>query len=332
MTRIKQYRSSESADNTGKVTTLGMECYGTIVRIGDHVTEFSIGDKVSLIAQDCCQRYVTVNLDEASASYSYIRRVTDKYRKSQKTAPVIAYATALSALRDTIRLQPGETVFIHGSDGSIGSAMVNVARYLGAKIIVTCDSDEKRDYFEALNVDHVIENHTLDFKDKVSALTCGQGVNAAVNFDSGSDTINACMQTLGRFGRFVEIGRLNHIEDKVMPAVMFDKAITYNTLEIDGFIEHENDYVTRLADDVWQLTSQGQLPLLSTTVFTAEKTSAAFDFVTSGKSPDAVVLDLSQVPEVSMIRSKQPALTAGKNSPDHRWPGGSRFNGGKLVH
>ncbi len=120
------------------------------------------------------------------------------------------YETAYHCLVVRGRVQPGETVLVHGASGATGLAAVHVAKLLGATVIATGRSDEKLAMVAAQGADHVVNCRGGDggvrgFRDEVKALTGGRGVD--VVYDGVGGEISLESLRCVRFGaRFLIVG------------------------------------------------------------------------------------------------------------------------------
>lgn len=118
------------------------------------------------------------------------------------------YETAYHCLATRGRLQPGETVLIHGASGATGLAAVHVAKLLGATVLATGRSDSKLRHVADQGADHVIrwdENDPRALREHVKALTNGRGVN--VVYDGVGGAISAESLRCVAFGaRFLVVG------------------------------------------------------------------------------------------------------------------------------
>lgn len=126
------------------------------------------------------------------------------------------YETAYHCLVARGRLQPGETVLVHGASGATGLAAVQVAKLLGATVIATGRSDDKLAIVRARGADHVINVRPLEgqppggsgvrsFRDEVKALTGGHGVDVVYDGVGGDISVESLRCT--RFGaRFLVVG------------------------------------------------------------------------------------------------------------------------------
>lgn len=128
----------------------------------------------------------------------------------QAAALLGSYETAYHGLITRGRLQPGETVLIHGASGATGLAAVQIAKIVGATVIATGRSAEKLAIVRAQGADHVIACRGDDgglrpFRDEVKALTGGAGVDVVYDGVGGETSLESLRCV--RFGaRFLIVG------------------------------------------------------------------------------------------------------------------------------
>lgn len=118
-----------------------------------------------------------------------------------------SYETAYHCLVTCGKLQPGETVLIHGASGATGLAAVHLAKLLGATVIATGRTQEKLEVVKAQGADHVLSCKSEDgtagvrrFRDEVKALTGGAGVDVVYDGVGGDITVESlrCLKFGGR--------------------------------------------------------------------------------------------------------------------------------------
>ena len=138
---------------------LGVDFAGTVEAVGKNVTRFKPGDEVFGGRSGAFAEYVLVREDRSivhkPANLSF----------EQAAAIPIAAITALQALRDRGRLQPGQRVLINGASGGVGTYAVQIAKTLGAEVTGVC-STRNVELVRSLGADRVIdytkENFTQD--------------------------------------------------------------------------------------------------------------------------------------------------------------------------
>jgi len=124
-------------------------------------------------------------------------------------APV-TFGTVEHMLFDNARLLSGETVLVHAGGSGIGSAAIQLAKNIGAKVITTVGSDDKIDKCIELGADHVINYREDRFEGVVRKLTKKRGVDVVFEH-VGADTWQGSMLSLRRGGRLVTCGSTSGI-------------------------------------------------------------------------------------------------------------------------
>ena len=135
---------------------MGVDFSGTVVSVGKDVTRFKPGDEVFGGRTGAFGEYVSVA--EAGSVAMKPANVTFE----QAAAVPIAAHTALQALRDKGKIQPGQTVLINGASGGVGTFAVQIAKAYGAKVTGVC-STRNLAMVRALGADRVIDYTQEDF-------------------------------------------------------------------------------------------------------------------------------------------------------------------------
>ena len=175
-----------------KVRILGCDMAGQVAAVGADVTGFRVGDDVfALMKQGGFAEYVSVRADLLApkpANLSY----------QQAAAVPMAAVTALVAVRDTGRLQPGQRVLVNGASGGVGTFAVQLARALGARVTGVC-STRNVELVRSIGADEVIDYRVDDFTRR------GQRYDLVVDI-AGSRSAWACRRVMAPKGTFVAVG------------------------------------------------------------------------------------------------------------------------------
>ena len=193
--------------------TPGLEYAGEVAWIGAEVHSIAVGDRVLVDgftsgprSHGAYQRhggFATYAVAPAAA----VHRIPGALTFDQACNLLGNYETAYHCLVTRGRLQPGESVLIHGASGSTGLAAVHLAKLLGARVIATGRADRKLAVVAAQGADHVINTGALarSLRDEVKALTEGRGVD--VVYDGVGGDISAESLRCVRFGaRYLIVG------------------------------------------------------------------------------------------------------------------------------
>ncbi len=140
---------------------VGCDVAGVVEETGPYTTRFKPGDRVWGSNQGLLGRQGTfaeqVAIDE-NWLYPSPNGVSDEDLAAVALVGITAH---LGLVRDA-RLQPGETLFVNGGSGGVGSMVVQMAKILGARVITTAGTEEKVERCRALGADHVINYRSGD--------------------------------------------------------------------------------------------------------------------------------------------------------------------------
>src|ERR1051325_2966073 len=154
----------------------GSDVAGTIEAIGAGVKRFKVGERVwgsnqgLLGRQGTCAEYVC-------ASEEFFYPTPAGVADDDAAAVALVGITAHIGLFRCAHLQAGETVFVNGGAGGVGSMVVQFAKAIGAKAIATVGSEEKAKLCKSWGVDCVLNYKTDDIPARVKDFTAGKGVD-----------------------------------------------------------------------------------------------------------------------------------------------------------
>jgi NADPH2:quinone reductase len=115
------------------------------------------------------------------------------------------FGTSYHALVDRARVQEGETVLVLGAAGGVGTAAVQIAKTLGARVIAAVSSEEKAAFVTEAGADQTIRYDQIPLRDGIAEVTSGEGVD--VVFDPvGGETTELALRSTRWGGRVLVIG------------------------------------------------------------------------------------------------------------------------------
>jgi NADPH:quinone reductase-like Zn-dependent oxidoreductase len=135
----------------------GRDVAGTVAEVGSAVTRFSVGDQVYGVAPGSFAEYAAAKEDKLAPKPTNLTF-------AQAAVVPVSGGTALQAVQDVGRLEPGRSVLVLGASGGVGTYAVQLAKALGAEVTGSC-STAKLDLVSALGADHVIDYTRQDFAD-----------------------------------------------------------------------------------------------------------------------------------------------------------------------
>ncbi|HEV2237279.1 MAG TPA: NADPH:quinone oxidoreductase family protein [Ktedonobacterales bacterium] len=177
----------------------GGEVAGIVKGVGPGVEQVRVGDRV--IASSAFGGYA----EEIVTSAAGLIPIPDGMDFDVASAVVMTFGTCMHALRDRANIQPGERLLVLGAAGGIGLAAVELGKLLGAQVIAAASTDEKLAVCREYGADETINYRTEDLKERVKALTGGQGVDVVVD-PVGGEYAEAALRGMAWNGRYLVIG------------------------------------------------------------------------------------------------------------------------------
>lgn len=177
----------------------GLELAGTVCALGTGVTERRIGEHVMAV------------VDHGAFAARAIAKAIDTFAIPKDMAFAeaagfpIAYGTSYGALVWKARLQPGETLLVHGAAGGVGLTAVEIGKALGARVIATAGGAKKCAVAKEHGADEIIDYQTEDVRVQVKALTGGRGVDVVYD-PVGGDIFAASLRAVAWNARLVVVG------------------------------------------------------------------------------------------------------------------------------
>lgn len=180
---------------------LGVEAAGTIEAIGEGVSGFSMGDRVSYNGSPL-GAYSTERVMPAAPLF----KLPDAVSFEDAAASTMRGLSAAYWLMKTDpRLKAGDNILLHAAAGGVGLLAIQIAKMLGLRVIGTVSSEEKAALAASYGCDDIIFYRREDVAARVKELTGGAGVQTV--FDSvGKDTYEGSLKSLRRRGMLVGCG------------------------------------------------------------------------------------------------------------------------------
>jgi NADPH2:quinone reductase len=145
---------------------LGRDLAGKIVATGGNVKRFKIGDRVWATGQGWDGRQGTSS-ELAAVDEKWLSQMPGNVTDEDIAAISLVGVTAHVGLVSRAKLKAGETLFVNGGTGGVGSSVVQMAKIIGARVITTVGSDEKAAKAKELGADIVINYKTQDVTEAI---------------------------------------------------------------------------------------------------------------------------------------------------------------------
>jgi NADPH:quinone reductase-like Zn-dependent oxidoreductase len=269
--------------------TLGYEASGYIDAIGAGVTEFCIGDAVSVIPAFMFDEYgLYGDLVVAPARAVVKNPVGVSFETAAATW--MPYTTAWGALIDIAKLSKGDFVVLGAASSSVGLAAIEIAHSVGAEPIALTRKDEKVQELKKAGVKHVLQVGVDDLQKEILALTEGKGARVVFDPVTGPDFEEIIKATCRDAIVFI-YGALSHDKTPIPVMHVLGKHTTIRGYE---FIEvtANDEKLARAKKFITERMESGQFKAKVAKVFPFEQIVAATEYLESNAQFGKVVVTI----------------------------------------
>ena len=177
----------------------GFEYSGHIDALGEGITGFKVGDAVATFGPSGA--FAT----HACAPVQSVMPLPAGFDLDDAAAFLCTYGTSHHALVDRAALKAGETVLVLGAAGGVGTAAIQIAKAVGARVIAAASSDEKCGVCKRLGADETINSSQGNLREQLKALTSGKGPDVVYD-PVGGDLAEPVFRSIAWRGRYLVIG------------------------------------------------------------------------------------------------------------------------------
>jgi len=246
----------------------GAEYAGTVVALGDGVKHLKIGQAVACLSGT--GGFGTHTLAPAALCMP----LPPGFAMVDAAAFIMTYATSHHALVDRAQLKAGETVLVLGAAGGVGTAAIQIAKAMGAKVIAAASSAEKCALCTTLGADATINYQTDNLRDALKTLTGGKGPD--VIYDPvGGDFAEQAFRSIAWRGRYLVVG----FASGPIPALPFNLALLKGASVVGvfwgDFAKREPQANAAMMQELAQWYGQGKIkPVIDRTMPMADLKAA----------------------------------------------------------
>jgi len=279
----------------------GSDIAGEVAKVGADVTTVRVGQKVVLAPlvscgkcppcisglDNRCRQATNLGymLDGGCAEFVRAPEVNclpypENLKWEEAASIPLVFQTAWHMLVGRAELQPGEDVLVLGAGSGVGSAAVQVAKFLGARVLATAGSDEKLAKAKELGADHLINHKTQKIRDEVRRITNKRGVDIVFEH-VGTATWDDSLASLAANGRLVTCGATTGYDAKVDLRFLFSRQLSL----LGSYMGTKSELHT-----VMKLVAAGRLKPVVDKIFPLAEAAAAHAYLESGAQFGKVVL------------------------------------------
>ncbi|MBL8338703.1 MAG: NADPH:quinone oxidoreductase family protein [Rhodoferax sp.] len=177
----------------------GSEFAGVVQAVGEKVTQLRPGQRIACLSGT--GGFGTHVVVPAQACVP----LPDDFSMVDAAAFIMTYATSHHALIDRAALRQGETVLVLGAAGGVGTAALQIAKGVGAKVIAAASTDDKCATCKALGADETINYSTQNLRETLKSLTGGKGPDVVYD-PVGGDLAEPAFRSIAWRGRYLVVG------------------------------------------------------------------------------------------------------------------------------
>ena len=268
----------------------GAEGVGTVVKAGPGVTDVQIGDRVLFLAQGHGAFSNYMRMPSWSAY-----KIPPALRSADTASIPVAYATAVMALMHSAHLKKGETVLIHSASGATGQACVVLAQHLECQVFAKAGSPEKMEFLHStfgIPLSQIFSSRNAEFRNGILRATGGKGVDVVVNSLSG-DLLQESWSLVSDFGRFVEIGKKDILQNKYLGMRPFKNNVTFFALDLRSYFEKRPEGLKECLAEVVDLMERNVVvPIRPVTTLPLCEIGAGLRKLQSGRNIGKIVVTM----------------------------------------
>jgi NADPH:quinone reductase-like Zn-dependent oxidoreductase len=281
------YMQGDHYTPTTLPTRIGYEACGIVDAVGSGVTGFKVGDRVSALPHGDV-RYC-VGGEFAITPASFLADWPDGFSAVEAAATWMQYLTAYYPLKETAQLGPGDAVLITAASSSAGLGAIQLSKLLGAKVIASTRTNEKRDFLLAAGADHVVAMSDGNLTEQILACTDSEGVRVVYDAVAGRfmNEYAGAIATKGRIFVYGMMGGSPTVECAILPLVRKGASIEayslINVMREPGAVDRGRRFISLAL-------RAGALRPIVDRVFRFEAALEAYAYMDSGAQKGKIVL------------------------------------------
>ncbi|WP_444915772.1 zinc-dependent alcohol dehydrogenase family protein [Microbulbifer sp. TRSA007] len=268
---------------------IGYEVSGVVDAVGEGVTELKCGDIVSTIPAFTMGEYGVYGEHPIVPAFAVAKYPTN-LTAIEGTAIWMQYVTAYGALCEVGKLTDKQTVLITAASSSVGIAAIQIANWIGAKVIATTRGSSKVASLKEAGAHYVIESDVESISEAVNKITDGQGANLI--FDPiGGPLLNELGNAAAKAGTIIEYGALDPNPSIYPLFKALEKALTivgYTLFELT----QDPTRIERAKEFIYRGLEQKKLVPKVDKVFAFEDIQAAHQYMEASNQVGKIVVKI----------------------------------------
>jgi len=277
-------RTGTYAPPPGASDLPGLEVAGSVVRLGEGVTQWHEGDQVCALTPG--GGYAEFCITAAG----HCLPVPKGWSLIEAASLPETFFTVWINVFERARLAPGETLLVHGGSSGIGVAAIQLARAFDHRVFVTAGNAEKCAACEALGAERAINYRSEDFVEVVKQLTGGKGADVILDM-VGAPYFGRNVDLLAFDGRLVQIAVLRGAKAELNLVRLLRQRITVTGSTLRSrTVEEKGAVAAAVQHAVWPLVELKKIRPIVYATFPLTQAAEAHRLMESGSHIGKIVL------------------------------------------
>jgi len=263
---------------------IGSEFAGEVVEAGAQVRDFKVGDRIMCHSPGS-------HAEMAVSDWGRAMKIPDGMGYEQAATLPIGLNTLHNALVTAGRLKAGENVMVQGASSGVGIIGLQVAKLMGAKLVVgTSTNEERRARLKEFGAGLAVNTKDADWPDQVMKATDGKGLHLTVDMLSGP-VVSQTMRCTALLGRIVNIGRLAGMKAEFDFDAHARQRIDYIGVTFrTRTIEEVREILIKMRADLWDAVKAGKIKVPVDKTFPLAEARAGHDHMRANKHFGKILL------------------------------------------
>jgi NADPH2:quinone reductase len=287
-----------------RVSRAGMNFADTHQRENRYVQKadlpFVPGSEVAGVREDTGERVVALTggrggyAEVAVVDEAVVVPLPEGLDEGTALAMLIQGATAWHLLRTAGRVQPGESVVVHGAAGGTGTLCVQLARAFGAgRVIATASSEDKRALALELGADAALDGDAEGLTERLLEANGGEPVDVVLEM-SGGAVFDASLEALATFGRMVAYGIATKEQNEVRTGRLLKRSQTVTGIWITHLVEQRPALYREALEDCFARAARGELRVVTGETYPLSEAARAQSDLAERRTTGKLLLDPSR--------------------------------------
>lgn len=266
----------------------GLEVAGRVAALGEGVNGFTVGDRV------CALVAGGGYAERASVPQEQVLPIPNGLTAIQAAGIPETFFTVWTNVFQRGKLQPGESILVHGGTSGIGTTAIQLAKTFGARVMTTAGSDDKCDAARRLGADEAFNYRTADWVADAKRATGGRGLDVILDI-VGADYIPKNLDLLAVDGRLVQIAFLKTAKVELDFSIMMRKRAWLTGSTLRPRTPAEKGVIARdLHQHVWPLLERGVVAPIIHETFPLDRASQAHRLMESSTHIGKIILRIDR--------------------------------------